>query len=345
MTILQSDFSAACRAAAGHAETVKMTRILPDMLRGGDGAMAVALVHAARFNGAALPEAMTLFATPDLTTQQRDCMTAATTPLSIAWPDDDVTRLADCQGRFGRLGFSFPLWRYLAQSNGRQALLEEFGMQRLRRDTDSFASGTAARFGAGFAHAENDIYIEYRQAYLLAADRSPGNETALLIRNNSYFFGRDRLAEPVYAGWTPLPDTELQALNRDHLSGLLPRRQAIEAVEAPAEKLRRVTRLLDRLDAFDAGLHDWLWKDGRAATIGMLRVAATGRDGPPALATLDARLPPWFPLRAVPALPFVLDRLAADGPQRLFGDRFAAPHTRLAILSGPGGDLPFQRLG
>jgi len=146
-------------------------------------------------------------------------------------------------------------------------------MQRLRRDTDvrdatlSPADPNRDLFGPGFVWSDDQWYIEYRRAYIVCSSRSVQSPATIVIRNNSYFYGRDRLPSPVYVALEPLTPREIQDITAERLenSGKFVRLQdmlrATDNIPA-ADKVRRLNGLLDYLDKFDTGLSHWLGSTG-----------------------------------------------------------------------------------
>jgi hypothetical protein len=261
-----------------------------------------------------LPEKLVLFNTPGLTRAQTADM------LKSVFGKAANPALARENARLGRYGFSFPQWRFLTQSFNGAALVERFGMERPRRDTDVLdpKAPDPARdlFGAGFVHEENGLYIEYRRAYIACADK----DAALVIRNNSWFFGRDRLPAPVYVSERGLSPEAMCQLTPASFArgGAFERWQ-----DAPSMK---AAHLLDALDDFDMRLSAWLRAEGKDHLAEFLRHKT------PYIAGIDPQMPPWLPKFSLPATPDVLPQL-----DDLFGAR---PGAKMVLLSGPTGDLP-----
>jgi hypothetical protein len=255
--------------------------------------------------------------------------------------------------RLGTIGFSFPKWRFPAQSfGGSPSLLERFGMTRLERPTDvrdPAATGPARDlFGVGFALLEGSSYVELRRAYVAISDRLGRTPATIVVRNSSFFFGRDRLAHPAYVCWDPLVPAEIEALSPvDFEEGgrfvpwhlAFPRHGGAD----PCEGLFAVADLLARFARLERDMERWLRRDGPP----LRRDYRTNPDGrshlldflesrvnsgnPPFLAEIGTDLPPWFPIRT--ADPRADDVVPFLRPAR-------GSNTRLVFLSGRSGDMP-----
>lgn len=227
--------------------------------------------------------------------------------------------------RCGVLGFSFPLWRFPAQGAVGTSLLEQFGMKRLSRVTDlrdaNLPDPARDEFGVGFCIEKDDNYIEYRRAYLMCANQSG----CLVIRNSSYFFGRDRLPWPAafaddqktFSGWQTL--TPVDFADGNLFKTTLP---------------SVASGLLDRLEAFDSDFFGWLLGDGVLPLCDYLRGKLQHGRGMPFIGWVANGLPPWMPVEVTPLTDDLINHL-----QRTPAD-FKREGYRLALLSGPNGDVP-----
>lgn len=226
--------------------------------------------------------------------------------------------------RLGRLCFSFPRWRFLTQGAAGGSLVEHFGMTRLARPTDlrdaSLPDPARDEFGVGFIKRQGDFYIEYRRAYLLCADFTAG--AAVLIRNSSYFFGRDRLPQAVYARFGGVEEAALLALAPQDIAAWQPWQSL-----GPEQKAL-VDELTKRLVRFDAALHAWLLDQGLPDTQAFLRAKLAAGRGMPYLGQVTEDMPPWFPAEALALSEEAIAALATAKPQGF------------TLLSGPSGDLP-----
>lgn len=286
-------------------DTRDITRRAVAILRDGDaaGAVDLALRHAD------LPEALMVFNTAGLDAAQKSQMSKAINGAG-----------AGIHARLGALCFSFPLWRFPAQAEGGTSLLEQFGMRRLSRPTDlrdaALPDPARDEFGTGFVWQGYGTVIEYRRAYMLCAT----DDAALIVRNSSYFFGRDRLAAPVYMSFGGETPESLQALTRDDIET-----RFSPWNEVPPEKTRLAENLVARLDAFEGSFQSWMHQDGLPAVQNFLRARLAAGRAMPHIGTVDAAMPPWFPQNV---------RALDDGVIDALG---GAP---FAMLSGPNGDLP-----
>ncbi|HEY8963723.1 MAG TPA: hypothetical protein VIN59_04585, partial [Alphaproteobacteria bacterium] len=207
---------------------------------------------------ARLPENLVLFNTPYLD-QSRivpmvDAIFAGADKVFVTYP-----HLARASARIGRYGFSFPQWRYLAQNFNEKSILEKYGMKRLRRDNDvrdaSLPDPQRDEFGPGFVWQSGGWYVEYRRAYVLAANE----EAALLIRNNSYFFGRDRLPNAAYVAQGRFSPEELQAFDLPDLEKFT----RWQDVLSNPSLVQQAQKILDYLDIFEMRMTQWMMGSGR----------------------------------------------------------------------------------
>jgi hypothetical protein len=350
---------AAAFAAAASGDPKPATAIVPRLVREKDAAAAQALACA--LPEAALPEAFMLFATPGLAPGRQRAMIRAVFSYDARLAQAVARKWAACTAAIGRYGFSFPQWRFVMQGFEGAALAERYGMERLRRATDTRdaalppADPARDRFGAGFVHEEGAWTIEYRRAYILCANRAAGDAAALVIRNSSYFFGRDRLPFPAYIAWQALSGEKLAALEeKDFAPGgaFTPWHKAFTGDSGPdaVEKLRRARLLLDRLDSFDGGFSGWLrGGEGLPHLAAFLRHTLARAAPPFYLAAHDPALPPWFPKHAVrgdaAALSGIEAKLAGNAPGDARLRRLLAPaekRGKFLLLSGPAGDFPLR---
>lgn len=332
-----------------------VTRIVPDIVGHPDPAAAHEVVCTPSANrNEWLPEALMLFNTPGLTPPQRGEMAASVFAHGPSMAEQNREQLAGLNARLGRYGFSFPLWRFPAQAFNGASLLERFGMKKLKRETDlidaTLPDPARDLFGTGYVLTQGNIYIEYRRAYILCADMSDKNPAAIVIRNNSYFFGRDRLPDPVFVSLEKFTADELVALSPDSFlpGGRFQKWQDISA-ENLEEKIHRCENLMAALDDFDMKMNLWLRNDpaGFAQLLSFLQSKlAEGKPGLPFLAEIDADMPPWFPRFSLPITPALLTQLETGAPaegrlKSLFGAA-AGKSTKLALLSGERGDPPLK---
>lgn len=350
------------------------SKLVPGLVLRGPASTACAFVRGMDGNGGEdiLPETLAVFNAPGLSAPQRKEMVKAVFPRLVTVTDEIADGLADCHARIGRYGFSFPQWRFVMKGfPPGPSLAELFGMKRLDRPSDvrdpalPRSDPERDELGTGFVFKQDGLTVEYRRAYILCADRSKGNESALVIRNSSRFFGRDRLPSAAFVSWNGLAQETLENLDAESFSGtggpFLKWRNAFQPgpdglrVE---EKVQRVRRLLDRLDGFDREMSAWLRSRAGAPhladyiTFSLRQQEESGRRSPPFyLAGVDERLPPWAPVLSVPVNAGVLADLHSfcrGGPclrspelARLFAAPASGSHgMKMLLLSGPHGDLP-----
>lgn len=332
---------AAARAVAGGGDPRAFTAAIPAIVHTQNAAAAHALVTRFGDMPDLLPEHLMLLGVVGLTPRQQHSMLAALIPAAAAWPEDMALQAAQICTRMGAYGFSFPLWRFLAQrAADMPALLEQYGFSRLVRASDVRNAALLRHdpahdlFGVGFWREDAAWIVEYRRAYLLCACRMPDDAAVVVIRNNSYFFGRDRLPAPVYAAFGAVSSAALQGLGADSFkSGLLtpwPQALAVRDALGACEKLRRTARLLQRLDSEEQAISGWLCGVGRGAAAAFAAGCAPFYAG-----LISAQAPPWFPHQVAPVTPEHLATLQVQG----------AAGTKLAFLSGIHGDFPATPTG
>jgi NH3-dependent NAD+ synthetase len=176
--------------------------------------------------------------------------------------------------RMRHLGATFPVWRFPAARVNGTSLLEEWGMTRLVRANDlrdaSLPDPARDEFGAGYVwHDEmGETYVELRRAYFLCTfyGKSP---VTVVVRNNSAWFGWDRLPERAYVSFTPMTVVDLQALTLEsfrpdgHFLSWVDVEGQLDADDA---KLRRVARAIDWLEVLRVDFHEWLTESREGLT-------------------------------------------------------------------------------
>ena len=327
------------QAAAAAGDTRGFTAALPAIIHTKDTGAAAALVTQFGADAPLLAEHLMLLGVDGLMPAQLRGMLSAIVPAADTLPDDMAAAAAHICARMGAYGFSFPLWRFLTQRIDAPALLEQYGFTRIERPTDvrdpSLPRHDPARdlFGMGFVRQDGAYSVEYRRAYIMCICHRPDDAAALIIRNSSYFFGRDRLPAPVYVAWGDVPADEANALDENSFSGghFMPWPQALAADGIGiAEKLRRMSQLLGRLDAEEQLISRWLCQGGAEALCSFMQRAA-----PFYMGLVRVGQPPWFPHAAAPATPDHLRRLGAQ----------KADDDKIALLSGVDGDFPAPPIG
>lgn len=298
-----------------------------------------------------MAEAFMLLNTGSLTQEDWRSM-AASIFRGVGWSKE--IRLATyIAARLGTLAFSFPKWRFPAQSfGGDPSLLERFGMTRLERPTDIVdprgGKSSPDLYGRGFAYLEGSIYVELRRAYIVASNRMGRTPATIVVRNSSFFFGRDRLEHPAYVCWEPLSVSEVEALTPSDFSPgslLEPWHKAFPRAfeKDPCEGLFAVCDLLARVARLEREFERWLRRggpplrrdyrtspDGREHLLELIE--SLSRSGIPLfLGEIKADYPPWHPIAV--ASP------SAEG-SHLFLNPPMPGKTVLALLSGKSGDVP-----
>jgi hypothetical protein len=333
-------------------DTETIAALVPDVVSQADRERAVEIVSSFdRDDPSWLAEAYMLLNTGTL--HQEDLRYMGSTIFRDGGWTKEIRLATYVAARLGTIGFSFPKWRFPAQSFGDGAsLLERFGMARLERPTDvrdPAAAGPARDlFGTGFVLVEGSSYVELRRAYVAISDRLGRTPATIVVRNSSFFFGRDRLAHPAYVCWEPLFACEIEALAPEDFeeSGrFVPWHLAFPRhnVADPCEGLFAVADLLASFARLERDMERWLRRDGpplrrdyrtnpdgRAHLLDFLE-SHVDSGNPPFLAEIRTDLPPWFPLQTADSrvddvVPFL--RPAKDS------------NTRLALLSGRSGDMP-----
>ena len=357
--INREEFAQAKRAAQSGDDIKPISRIVPQIVGHPDPAAAFDLVSTSSENRDLwLPEALALFNTPGLDVSQRQSMVRSVFSYSGSLQDDLCKSFATCNERLGRYGFSFPQWRYLAQAFNGVSLLQHFGMERLKRETDvrdpKLAGPKSDLFGPGFIWNKGTWYVEYRRAYIICSDFSPKNAVTLIVRNNSYFFGRDRLPEPIYVSLKPVCVNDLSNITKETF--LSPGRffrwqDMISSAQdmSLSEKARRVNHAIDFLDAFDRQLNLWLRIPGSEGGydyfLSFLKYKLSNqgagvRPDIPFIAQIDPRMPPWFPKLTTAVTPALFD-LQAEDLKKIFSP-IADVSMKIVLLSGKNGDLPLR---
>jgi hypothetical protein len=324
-------------------DTKDITRATVEILRDGSAAQAFALVtQTLNHRDKWLPEAYTLMNTAGLSSERKHGMLSAVFGQTV--DTDMVEPLARVTGTIGRYGFSFPQWRHVAQRFNGSTLLERFGMRRLHRTTDTRDAALPEpqrdEFGPGFIAIEDDLYIEYRRAYVVCADAN----AALVIRNNSYYFGRDRLPAPAFMAIGGVNASILEALApQDFMegSGFIPWQDV--AAQNPA-LVEHAGSLLKKLDAFDMRFSTWLLNKGAPALQEFIQTRLESRTASlPYLCAVDGRMPPWFPFYSYQFSSNLIEDIG-EGILRWTFSAETIPSPKVVLLTGRSGDWPVHPL-
>ncbi len=349
-------FDLAKQSAADRNGDIKnISKIIPDMIRCETSQEASELMTVFsstknRGNNSWLPEALMLFNTPGLSTAQKAAMVLKMFFHTECIGTDVLEPLVECNAKLGRYGFSFPQWRYLTQSFKGASLVERYGMTRLTRYNDvryeTFPDPARDEFGVGFFWSDKEWYVEYRRAYIVCSHLSGKDACTLVIRNNSYFFGRDRLPEPVYVSWDTHTIEELQQLSIRALEMDLAFRAwkylDIDDQYIPIRnKASRAQRTLAFLDNFDNQLSSWLQKEGLQHFVSFLNSKLDGYGANPQrpfplIGIIDAQMPPWFPQKVIP----ITADLIVDFENGKTVD--VPPGSKLILLTDANGDFPLR---
>lgn len=249
-------------------------------------------------------------------------------------------------------GYSFSTWRFPSMSVDEKSLLEDFGFTRLSRPTDRYPDPTLSKpdrdmFGPGFMKTDGIRYFELRRAYLLVSWPVRDARVTLVVRNNSTYFGRDRLPGAVLISMKSFTVSELQDLTSDdfakHFKPLEEftsfggdfyadnfdgNVKSVDIVECLADQFEHVRRN-------EVAFHQWLLTSGRKNFIDLLDGLKKTDRPLPYVGVVNVGDPQWFPEHVVDvrevALPSVFDDLAK---------RVSNGGQRIALLSGIDGDRP-----
>lgn len=326
-------------------------------MKSGNVLKALNIINSYRSGDDWLPEAMMLLNTGKFSKQQRESAVASLMqhmPLhkihpSTKFPDYICTLF----GAIGRMGYSFPEWRFTAQGFGDQgSLMERYGMTRLKRDNDlhdpSLPPGHPDRdqYGTGFALEKDGLYIEYRRAYILCYDLK--TETSLVVRNNSFFFGRDRLPEPAYVSWDKHLVEELQAFDKASFArgeSFLPLQNVFDDFAgnnyALGSRSRKLINLVEDFYWQNELLSHWIFgPEGRPHLKEFMnhlltRQEASGKGATPPfhICRIDRESAPWSVNASAPASRSTLAELDTINFHSL---------NHYVLLSGPDGDFPIR---
>lgn len=325
-----------------------VSSLLPQIIKEGTAKEVVELASQIVGRADTLPEAFMLLSAPCLT--HMDLRTMGKTLFGSEW--NRPARLATyIAARIGSLGFSFPKWRFITQSFEDLSLAERFGLMKLSRDTDVLDSALSDPhrdlFGKGFVTQTTDSYVEFRRAYLISSVTFQSNPVTILIRNNSFFFGRDRLRSPAYVCWEKISHDDLAAVTPDiieHSGRFIPWQDVLTAIPEgdPGDLIRSAAAAFPQITSIERDLDRWLRLGGNPLTRSY-KISPDGskhleafldsyRNRPhrPFLGETRFDMPPWFPTSVV-----TLD----DDLAGLIKPR-AASSRRLTLLSGHNGDFP-----
>jgi NH3-dependent NAD+ synthetase len=367
-------YLAAKKAAQTGNDTKPISAAVPQIIKGGHANAASSLVCSTGKDVTPwLPEALALFNTPGLRSSHKRSMNEKIFAGSSELDIPAMARLSRCNARIGNYGFSFPRFRYLTQHAGENAsLVEQFGMQRLTRDTDLRSAllpdPDKDLLGAGFAWQDDKWYVELRRSYIVCANMSEQNPTTIVMRNNSYYYGRDRLSAPVYVSYESVTPADIQAITPEMLdnSGRFTKWQDVfkhkDSLEA-ADKLKRVESALGYLDGFEQNMNQWLKatgpteqkpvagpdhstsesKGGYQALVKFLEhksvQSATGKQSV-FLGNVDEHKAPWFPKSSIMVTPQLVEQMKADANVGKLLAGIDTSGAALTLMTGEEGDFP-----
>lgn len=363
--------------------THAFARILPLLIRESDIGFADTLIDAFELHHAHaadpnffpyMAELFALLSLPNTDRAKRSRWTAVLTgsPGLEQTLGETMQDLTSVFRKIGALGFSFPIWRFLAkrlQCPGQEthpALLEQAGMVRLDRTTDTFCDKDKKQdwLGTGYITSSGKAEIEYRRSYLRV---SLPNEGHLLIRNSSYFWGRDRFEHPAYFSPHPLPAERLLGLTPSEVDWkklFLPITSwtlwGEHADNTRRENVFKLCALTAALSGFEANLSNWLCDNRTLPTRSpgfplLLDYLSAWirhhREPLPVLGFIHPELPPWFPYAALKIDGDVLAALLrlregcclnrkADSEVFRFFETGISHRAKLVLLSGEKGDFP-----
>ncbi len=267
-----SDIETALKAVTGDAAALKAVSIVtPRILVDNDAGAAHKIVTASSPNRTDwLPEAFALLGTKGLdATQKRDMTKAIFGDKTATLDDAQISTLADITSRIGHTGFSFPAKRFTTLGfAGSPSLIERAGFMRhvrptdLRDETLPKSDPQRDELGTGFSWTDNNWHIEQRRAYLLFSALLAEAPVTLIIRNSSYYFGRDRLKQAAYVSYARKSPQELLALTAkaiDDPQQFTPWQNVLHAPALSADvKLARALQALEVMEAVDCKFSQWL---------------------------------------------------------------------------------------
>lgn len=267
-----SDITSALQAVSSNADALKAVSIVtPRILVDKDVTAAHKIVTAPSPNRHDwLPEAFALMGTKGLSSiQTRDMAKAIFGGRVTGLDDTQLAALADVTSRIGQTGFSFPAKRFTTQGfAGGPSLIERAGFTRHVRASDvrdsSLPKSDPQRdeLGTGFTWTNSAWHVEQRRAYVMFSDLSADAPVTLVIRNSSYYFGRDRLKNAAYVSFEKKLPQELLALTADDIDNLqnfTPWQDVLDDAALPIpERILRAGHALDVLDALDCKFSQWL---------------------------------------------------------------------------------------
>lgn len=267
------DHTSALAAASGDSDNIKaISQTTPRIIIDNDREKAHQLVASKSPNRLDwMAESFALMGLKGLNNDQKRDMAQAVFRLKNQRLDaHDVDAMSQISARMGQYAFSFPAKRFTTQrfADG-LSLIERAGFERQIRPTDVRDEDLPKynpqrdEFGIGFTWRDDDWYVEQRRAYTLFSSLKKEAPVSLLIRNSSYFFGRDRLKNPAYVSWNQKTPDELLQLDANTIENpdeFTPWQNLLENPDHTPlhEKFKRVGYALDAMDSVDLKFSQWL---------------------------------------------------------------------------------------
>lgn len=318
----------------------QMASLLPAIIETHDSNLASELLKKYAAYKDFEPEILALLLTPETSLQQKRSMLENLISDTENIDDENVISLSNVLGRIGAYGFSFPKWRFVTQGFDGRCLMERAGYKKLQRDTDILnpdlpkSDPARDKYGVGFFRQEGSEYIEFRRAYMLYADLNSQKNFAIIIRNSSYFFGRDRIPAPCFVCFSDITKDDILNISDQSFldnSKFLPWRKAFSDSKVPQTMPKRVsmvTNALEFIGRMDAGFSRWLAHEGKKDLEAYITYSLDhqkDRIVPPFfLGEVSPFMPPWFPRNVISAKP----------------DLTECHLQRLTLLSSAHGDFP-----
>jgi NH3-dependent NAD+ synthetase len=250
-------------------------------------------------------------------------------------------------------GYGFSAWRFAAMGLSGKSLLEQYGFRKLIRETDRFPDPDLKEphrdlFGPGFVLSDAKTYLELRRAYILVAWKVKDVQVALAIRNNSAYFGRDRLAAPILVSIGRLGQLEFTDLEKltslDFVRHFEPIDRLIAHFGPGRKGLYPISReelalcLSDQvafIRSFEVGFDAWLSNSGRADLLAFINNLSAANEQLPYMGLVKIGQPQWFPS--------AVEALEGKDAKSVLNDLLQKRRPgveRLALMSGPNGDRP-----
>lgn len=370
------DFTKAIKAAQNpDGDPAAITALLPAILEEQNAAAATALLARLIDNNAHwMPEAFVLLGVGGLRANRKRGVVRQVFGYGCALDDTTIDRMADLSGKLGRIGFSFPAWRFLSARFGEEerTLLEHFGWKRLWRGNDIrdiFLPKNDPQhdeFGAGFVRKTDGWRVEYRRAYVAISHMDTENPVHLVVRNSAYHFGRDRIEHPVLVSFLPLDVDQLEKMDQTEFSDpdvFIPWQDILYNVNGAKtmdlqEKIACVERAVSFLELEDYDLSLGMMMDGEKSRIlidflqeKLDQYTGKARSGAPLyLGILGSDFPPWRPQNVLPVDRALIQALKDHrrGRQTFSRKKIASFFDALChggkavFLSSPEGDYPVK---